>query len=63
MRTITRRLRLLEERMHPPRMPVVEVFFHDDLLPCSQHPNCDVERETGAHRTGVIRLRFKDLQR
>ena len=59
MRANTRRLRWLEERMRPPGVPVIDVFFHDDLVPCSQHRNCDVDRETGAHHTGVIRLRFK----
>lgn len=53
------RLTRVEDRLRPPAGPtVLRVFLPEELVPCTQHPACDVELETGNHHRGVIHLDF-----
>ena len=48
--------RLLETRAALKRP--LKVLWHDALVPCAQHPRCDIEVATGEHHQGVIHLSF-----
>ena len=57
MKTLHRRLVLLEERRSAVR-PSVRLFWDDALVPCPQHAGCAIEQETGRHLGGLVRLSF-----
>ena len=52
------RLRRLEAAMQPAVVPEIIVLWPDNLMPCTGHPRCEVERETGLHHRNVIHLTF-----
>ena len=57
MKTLHRRLVLLEERRSTVR-PAVRLFWDDAVSACPLHAGCGVERETGLHHPRLIRLSF-----
>jgi hypothetical protein len=60
--TVTRmgaRLSRLEQMARPAMPPSVKVFWLDELVPGTEHPECVVELETGAHHEDVIHLSFE----
>jgi len=56
---VAARLRRLEQRTHVAPSSAIRVFWPEQLIPCREHPRCDVELETGAHHAGVIHLSVK----
>jgi hypothetical protein len=62
VRTLARRLTLLEARDRPAAaVPAVRLFWHDELLPCPEHPRCGVEPATGLHHRDAVWLRFSGI--
>ena len=59
MKTLDRRLSLLEQKIRPPVVPAIRVLYDDDLADCEEHLHCAVDLETGSHHK-VIRLRFAE---
>ena len=58
MRTLERRVRRLEEVLQCGRTPAVRLLWDDEVVACGQHAGCAVDRQSGAHYAGVIRLSF-----
>jgi len=56
VRALSWRLLLLERRDRPVRVPDVRVFYDDELVSCAVHARCGVEKQTGRHHAGVLRL-------
>jgi len=61
MRTLSRRLLLLEQSARPVRPPEVKVFYDDDVAVCAVHARCSVEKLTGQHHAGVLKLTFAQV--
>jgi hypothetical protein len=57
--TVASRLRRLEQQSHVAGSQTVRLFWPAQLMPCSEHPGCDIEVQTGAHHRGVIHLSFE----
>jgi hypothetical protein len=55
------RLARLEQRRQFATQHELRVFWDAELVPCTTHQRCDVERGTGIHHRDVIRLFFEDL--
>ena len=47
-------------RRRQPRPQTFAVYWDDDLVPCTEHPRCDVEPKTGRHHAGVNHLSFSE---
>ena len=60
MRTLQRRLGKLEDQGRRIASPVIRLFWSEELLSCSSHANCGIERATGEHHSRLIPLTFKD---
>ena len=54
------RLRAVERRLgqQDTALPRFALFYHDELIDCSEHSGCKVETLTGEHHKGVFSLRF-----
>ena len=60
MRSFDRRLRLLEQHDRPRTVPVVRIFWADEVAACLDHFSCGIERSTGLHHA-VVRLSWEVL--
>jgi len=49
--TLERKASLLTSASVTPRM-----FWHDELVACTEHPNCDIELADGSHHPNVVHL-------
>jgi len=58
VRTLDRRLRLLEQHDRPPIVTVVRIFWVEEVAVCLQHFSCGIERSTGLHHA-VVRLSWE----
>jgi hypothetical protein len=56
------RLSRLEQMARPALQPIVMVFWHEELVPCTAHRGCDAEAGTGAHHKGVIHLSLTETK-
>ena len=63
MRALSRRLLVLEQRDRPVPVPDVRVFYDDELVSCAVHARCGVEKQTGRHHAGVLKLTFIEAGR
>jgi hypothetical protein len=58
VRTLGRRLRLLEQHDRPPTVTVVRLFWAEEVAVCLEHSRCGIERSTGLHHA-VVRLSWE----
>jgi hypothetical protein len=58
MAVLSRRLGHLEAGRKIRAAAGFQVVWPDELVPCADHPRCEVEVATGIHHTGVLHLSF-----